>query len=176
MKVVNSILKIMDKLAKFIIITLMASMSVVAFTAVFFRFILNNPLSWSEEAARYMMAWVTFMGAGLAMGQKRHIGVTLIVSRLSKRVRLAINTFAELIIAIFMVILIWQGIKLVWDLRTQVSPAMHFPMIIPYLCIPIGCFYILLHTIRLLLERTSDTLSTADAELTENTFKGGTKP
>lgn len=35
MKVVNSILKIMDKLAKFIIITLMASMSIIAFTAVF---------------------------------------------------------------------------------------------------------------------------------------------
>jgi hypothetical protein len=48
-------------------------------------------------------------------------------------------------------------------------------MIIPYLCIPVGCFYILLHTIRLLFERTSDTLSTADAELTENVYEGGTK-
>jgi len=175
MKVITPILKTLDKIAKVIIITLMASMSIIAFTAVFFRFVLNNPLSWSEEAARYMMAWVTFMGAGLAMGQKRHIGVTILVSRLSRRIRLAVNTFAEVIIACFMAILIWQGLKLVWELRTQVSPAMHFPMIIPYLCIPVGCFYILLHAIRLLFERTSDTLSTADAELTENIYEGGTK-
>jgi len=165
MRTLNRTIAVLDKTAAVIVITLMASMGVIAFTAVFFRFVLNDPLSWSEEAARYMMAWVTFMGAGLAMGQRRHIGVTLIVSKFPERMRLFLNLTAEVVILLFLGLIAWQGAILVWDLKTQVSPAMHFPMIIPYLSVPAGCLYMALQVVKLMFEKTTGTLSTADTEL-----------
>ena len=79
MKVLQWILAAFDRAAFVLVAALMGAMGVIAFMAVFYRFILHDPITWSEEAARYMMVWVTFLGAGYAMGKGRHIGVTMFV-------------------------------------------------------------------------------------------------
>lgn len=165
MSFVRSLTRFLDRLARAVLVLLMGAMGLIAFAAVFFRFVLHSPLTWSEESARYMMVWVTFMGAGLAMKRRRHIGITFVVDRLPARMRLAVNTLAELIIIVFMGTVTWQGLSLMFQLRSQVSPAMGFPMIIPYLAIPLGSLYMLLVTLELLLDRSTGALSTADTEL-----------
>lgn len=79
MRLLEGILAFFDKAAFAVVALLMGSMGVVAFVAVFYRFVLHDPITWSEEAARYMMVWVTFLGAGYAMGKGKHIGVTMFV-------------------------------------------------------------------------------------------------
>ena len=165
MKVLNGILKFFDRLAFAIVALLMGGMGIIAFAAVFFRFILSDPLPWSEEAARYMMVWVTFLGAGYAMGKGRHIGVTLFVEKLPEQVRRKVTFAAEIIIMLFLASVTVQGINLMISLRTQTSPAMDLPMILPYLAIPVGAVYMFLHLLRLVLTRSSRALSTADIEL-----------
>ena len=66
MRWLNMILTLFDRAAYGLVALLMGGMGVIAFAAVFFRFVLSDPLTWSEEAARYMMVWVTFLGAGYA--------------------------------------------------------------------------------------------------------------
>lgn len=173
MSLIRALTKALDRLAMGTLVLLMGTMGLIAFAAVFFRFILHSPLTWSEESARYMMVWVTFMGAGLAMKRRRHIGITFVVDRLPEKIRLAVNTLAEAVIIVFMAIVVWQGVSLMIQLRTQTSPAMGFPMVIPYLAIPLGCFYFLLVVLELLLERSTGALSTADTELEAIREKGG---
>ena len=79
MKLLNGFLEVFDRAAFILVAALMGAMGVIAFMAVFYRFVLHDPITWSEEAARYMMVWVTFLGAGYAMGKGRHIGVTMFV-------------------------------------------------------------------------------------------------
>ncbi len=165
MTFIRSLTRLLDRLATAILVLLMGAMGLIAFAAVFFRFVLHSPLTWSEESARYMMVWVTFMGAGLAMKKRRHIGITFLVDRLPARMRLAVNTLAELVIIAFMGIVTWQGLSLMFQLRSQVSPAMSFPMVVPYLAVPLGSFYMLLVTVELLLQRSTGALSTANSEL-----------
>jgi TRAP-type C4-dicarboxylate transport system permease small subunit len=165
MSLIRSLIRLLDRLATAILVLLMGAMGLIAFVAVFFRFVLHSPLTWSEESARYMMVWVTFMGAGLAMKRRRHIGITFVVDKLPDRIRLTVNTLAEVIIIAFMGIVTWQGLSLMLQLRTQVSPAMRFPMIIPYFAVPLGSFYMLLVTLELLLDRSTGALSTANTEL-----------
>ena len=46
---------------------LVLAMTGVTLSQVFWRYALNAPLIWSEEAARYLFVWVALVGAGLAM-------------------------------------------------------------------------------------------------------------
>jgi len=55
MKFLEGVLACFDKAAFAAVALLMGSMGVVAFAAVFYRFVLHDPITWSEEAARYMM-------------------------------------------------------------------------------------------------------------------------
>ncbi|MGI6252745.1 MAG: TRAP transporter small permease, partial [Aminivibrio sp.] len=135
------------------------------FGAVFFRFVLHDPLAWSEESARYMMVWVTFLGAGYAMGKGRHIGVTMFVDHLPEGARRKVTLTAQLVIMVFMAAVAVQGVKLIIGLWGQTSPAMDFPMWIPYMAIPVGSVYMLLHLLALVLGSSDQALSTADLEL-----------
>lgn len=171
MKFLKLILAVFDRMAYALIAVLMGAMGVVAFAAVFYRFVLHDPIPWSEEAARYMMAWVTFLGAGYAMGKGRHIGVTMFVEKLPETLRRKVTFAAEIIIMVFLAAVTVQGIKLMVSLWSQTSPAMDFPMWIPYLAIPVGSVYMFLHLFFLVLSRSSQSLSTADLEL-EAALKG----
>ena len=171
MKFLNIVLTLCDRLAFVLVALLMGGMGIIAFAAVFFRFVLTDPLTWSEEAARYMMVWVTFLGAGYAMGKGRHIGVTLFVNKLPEGIRRKVTFAAEMIIMVFLAAVTMQGINLMISLRSQTSPAMDFPMILPYLAIPVGAVYMFLHLLRMVLTRSSQALSTADVEL-EAALKG----
>ena len=171
MKFLNIVLTLCDRLAFVLVALLMGGMGIIAFAAVFFRFVLTDPLTWSEEAARYMMVWVTFLGAGYAMGKGRHIGVTLFVNKLPEGIRRKVTFAAEMITMVFLAAVTMQGINLMISLRSQTSPAMDFPMILPYLAIPVGAVYMFLHLLRMVLTRSSQALSTADIEL-EAALKG----
>jgi len=170
-KLLNGVLKLFDRAAFAVVALLMGAMGIIAFMAVFYRFVLHDPITWSEEAARYMMVWVTFLGAGYAMGKGRHIGVTMFVEKLPEGLRRKVTFLAEIIIMIFLAAVTVQGIKLMIGLWGQTSPAMDFPMWIPYLAIPIGSVYMFLHLLYLVLTRSSQSISTADLEL-EAALKG----
>jgi TRAP-type C4-dicarboxylate transport system permease small subunit len=165
MKFLEGVLACFDKAAFAAVALLMGSMGVVAFAAVFYRFVLHDPITWSEEAARYMMVWVTFLGAGYAMGKGKHIGVTMFVEKLPGGVRRKVIFVAEAVIMLFLAAVTVQGVKLIVSLWVQTSPAMDLPMWLPYLAIPVGAVYMFLHLLRLMLSRSTQVLATADIEL-----------
>ncbi len=171
MKLLKGFLEVFDRAAFILVAALMGAMGVIAFMAVFYRFVLHDPITWSEEAARYMMVWVTFLGAGYAMGKGRHIGVTMFVEKLPEGARWKVTFAAEIIIMVFLAAVTVQGIKLMIGLWGQTSPAMDFPMWIPYLAIPVGSVYMFMHLLYLVLSRSSQSISTADLEL-EAALKG----
>lgn len=175
MKLLSGVLKLFDRFAFATVALLMGAMGVIAFMAVFYRFVLHDPITWSEEAARYMMVWVTFLGAGYAMGKGRHIGVTMFVEKLPEGARRKVTFLAEIIIMVFLAAVTVQGINLMISLWSQTSPAMDFPMWIPYLAIPVGSVYMFLHLLALVLSKSGQAISTADIEL-EAALKGKEGP
>lgn len=165
MKLLDGLLRIFDTTAFVAVAALMGGMGLIAFTAVIYRFVLLDPIRWSEEAARYMMVWVTFLGAGYAMGKGKHIGVTMFVEKLPEKGRRISLCVAEIVILLFLAAVAVQGGNLIFSLRKQTSPAMGLPMWIPYLAVPVGAVHMFLHVLRMMLSRSVRALSTADIEL-----------
>ena len=63
-----------------VIMVLMAVLVVVVVASVLFRYVLLAPLSWSEEVGRYLMIWVGFLAASIAIQQGMHVGIDFVVS------------------------------------------------------------------------------------------------
>jgi TRAP-type C4-dicarboxylate transport system permease small subunit len=60
---------------RWILILLLAAMSIIIFTNVTLRYTTNESLEWAEEVARHMMIWLTFLGAGPVLRYGGHIAV-----------------------------------------------------------------------------------------------------
>ena len=58
-----------------VMIALLATMAVIIFANVVLRYSTNQSIEWAEEVARYMMVWLTFLGAGPVLRYGGHIAV-----------------------------------------------------------------------------------------------------
>lgn len=57
---------------------LVGGIAVVIAASVFWRYALNDALSWSEEVAKYMMIWMVFTGAPIALRQGGHVAIEVL--------------------------------------------------------------------------------------------------
>jgi TRAP-type C4-dicarboxylate transport system permease small subunit len=77
--------KIIDlycRILKFIIAACLAAMVVLVFGNVFLRYVFNSGITVSEELSRWLMVWLTFLGAIVALRERAHLGVDTLVRAL----------------------------------------------------------------------------------------------
>ena len=142
----NGILRVEQVFYHFIMWSLFIIMGVltaVVLLGVFFRYVLEAPLPWSEELARYLMIWGVSLGASVAFREGSHIAVTMLVDKLHGIYGKIILKISQIIIFIFVSIVMVEGFILAFKVSSQISPAMEISMKWPYLSIPIGCLFIL---------------------------------
>jgi len=82
---------------------------VVTLLGVFFRYVMQSPFMWTEEVARYLLVWLGFTAVSLAFWQERHIKVDLLSRILPKFLATLLNRFVDLLVALFMIVLLYQG-------------------------------------------------------------------
>lgn len=95
---------------------------------VFFRFVLNNSLSWSEELARYCFIWMHMLGASLLIEANGHATVTAVLDLLHGTVRRMVDIMIELIVFFNGTVMLYAGLKLAWSSRMNLSTALSVPM------------------------------------------------
>lgn len=119
---------------------MMAVMVVVVFIQVVYRFVIQSSLPWSEEVARYLLVWITFLGASSGVKHGSHVGVEAVLLMLPQKARKYVNLlsaglsiFFSIVVVVFSMGIISKQIEM-----AQVSPAMQIPMWWAYAAIPVG--------------------------------------
>jgi len=143
----------LDLVLEIIIALLFATMVGISAAQVFWRYVLNASLVWSEELARYLFVWIVFLASPLGIHRGIHIGVDLLISRFPFRWRRATMILTHILILIFLAFLIVLGLRVVKMNMTQSSIAMGIPMGTIYLAIPVGAFWMILYTLRSIWEQ-----------------------
>jgi len=119
-------------LIKFLAVACLAGMVVLVFGNVVLRYGFNSGIVVSEEAARWLLVWLTFLGAIVALREHRHLGIDTLIRKLSpgaKRVVFVIN-YALMLYANWLLLLgSWRQMLLTASDR---SPAASFPVGIFY--------------------------------------------
>ena len=100
-----------------------AIIAIIVSASVFFRYVLNDSLSWSEELAKYAMLWLVFLGAPIALRLGVHPNIEIMISQFPKRVAQAILTIMHLAVFIFCAFLALKSHEFAWNGRTQVAIA-----------------------------------------------------
>jgi len=159
MSIGERILGGIEKVVVYIVYLLVALMVVNTSAGVFFRYILNNALSWTDELGRYMMIWVGFFGCYLAARDNSHVGVEMFVGLFKPGAQRVFHVIARLVVIVFLVIILSESGKQLGLLGIQTSPALEIPMAIPYSAVSVGVFLMLIeniaHLVRLLTKPSS---------------------
>ncbi len=99
---------------------------------VFTRYVMNDPLFWTEEMIRYATVWLTFIGAAAASQYGDHMDMNLFGEVRNPRFQAIHQAILHAIVVIFAVILIWQGTRYCILNGMQTAPATGMLMIWVY--------------------------------------------
>ena len=91
------------------------------------------------------MVWVTFLGAGLALRQGRHVAVEMLQDALPGPIGRAMRVLVAVLVIAFLVVLVVLGFQIVEFAWEQETPAMNISAGIPYLAVPVGALLFLAH-------------------------------
>jgi TRAP-type C4-dicarboxylate transport system permease small subunit len=121
-------------------IGLVAAIAVVICAGVWYRYVLGDALSWSEEIAKFLMVWLTFTGAPIALHQGGHVAIELLPDALPARLRQAVRLAVFLIILALMAVFVHQGMVLAWNARMQIAATLSFGFSLfwIFVAIPVG--------------------------------------
>lgn len=114
------------------IAALLAAMVVLVFGNVVARYGFNSGITLSEELSRWMFIWLTFLGAVIALKERGHLGMDMVVARLpraGKKFCLVLGQILMLYIVGLMFKGSWEQAVINADVSAPVSGA---PMAIVY--------------------------------------------
>ena len=83
---------------------------------------------WVEEVGETSLAWLTMIGAALAVKERSHFALNLLTHRFSPRARAVLHVAHHLLIAGFGGLVAWLGYKLVLVNMSLTSPALEISL------------------------------------------------
>ena len=141
----------MNKIIGKVLTVVFGAMVVIIFLQVVFRYALVLPLAWSEELARYLFVWMTFLGASIAFYNSSHIRVSFFVDNIRNvRARGLVMVIADLFCIMFLGMYVTEGATITYRIvdMGQLSYSMNWLSVgWVYIAIPISSFFMLLNVV-----------------------------
>ncbi len=138
-----------------VLIILMAAMVLDVTWQVVTRFILNNPSSFTEELAGFLLIWIGLLGASYAYFTRSHLGIDVLTYKLTGKKKQIVEVVINVIVLLFaFFVMILGGMRLVnltFTLK-QMSTALQIKMGYIYLVIPIAGAFIIYFAIYFIIE------------------------
>lgn len=130
---------VIDKIGSILCAGLFGAMTIVVILGVFFRYVVNAPLSWTEEVSRYLMIWGASVGISLGIRSGEHVGLTVILDAVkSKSMRMVFHTIIFILVLAFVGIMFTYSLAMTRDGKFMQTQSMSMSMLIPYAAIPVA--------------------------------------
>ncbi len=100
---------------------------------------------WVEEVGEYALAWLTMIGAGIAVAERAHFTLRVLAHRFSLPVQRAIHVATHVLIAGFGGIAAWYGLRLAIVNSLLTSPALELNLAWLYAAPAVGGVLIVLY-------------------------------
>ncbi len=139
---------IFSPLLNALVICMFTIMAGAVFIQVIFRYVFHQPIYWSEELPRFMLIWLTFLGAVLATKNRSHLSITLIINRFSGTTKNVIQFLANLITLLFLFVVVWGGVVITHLTMPNRTAALQLPTGLFYLAAPVGTLMMIIYLIQ----------------------------
>ncbi|MEO8651865.1 MAG: TRAP transporter small permease [Hyphomicrobiaceae bacterium] len=127
------------RLCRWAVIGLVAAIAVIVIASVIMRYVFNDSLSWSEDAAKFLMVWLAFIGAPLGFRHGAHVSIELLPPGLPPLAHRIIRVFVHATVLVLMVLLTRYAWAFAWNGRPQVALTVgDISMFWIFVCMPIG--------------------------------------
>ncbi len=132
--------KFLDRFLEYSVVILLSVMLFSVLWGVATRYIFADQSSWTDELARFMLIWVSIVGATYVSSKNQHITIDLLPKQMKEESKLWLDVFVSVIIILFVVaVFLIGGFRYVYIsfYLGQKSAALEIPMGFVYGVLPV---------------------------------------
>jgi TRAP-type C4-dicarboxylate transport system permease small subunit len=130
-------------------------MTVFIFAQVFWRYVLNSSLPWTEPAAVMIMGWFIFLGAAVGIREGYHLSFDALLYFLPERAKLWLYSVSDMLVAGFGVGMVWFGAQLAAKTAGNKLPGLGISGAFDFLPIVAGGVLVVLFSLERLARRAA---------------------
>lgn len=127
------------------LIAMLGAMTLIVGANISLRYLTGHSLPWADEAARYLMIWMTFTGAGLILRSGGHVAITNLQDALPATGRKILRGALVLGLLLFFGFMVHVGLQYAQRMQYQVTPALRLPFHYIYAAMPVGFSLLIIH-------------------------------
>ena len=137
----------LNLLTKWVILLGFTVLVVLVLMQIVWRYILELPLPWSDEAIRYLLVWVTLLAIARAFRSDGHLRLGALFQKCAKPIRSFLWLLFNSLTLSFQALLIIYGIPNAILGNFTNSPGLDISLFVPYLSIPVAAGIMLINQI-----------------------------
>jgi len=118
--------------------------------AVFARYVLVDPVGWSEELMRFSLAWLTYLLVGPCLLRNEHMAMESLDALPPGTLKRLLLRFNLTVTALFAGTILWFSIPLLQRNWGQYTPVMEIRTFWPYFSVAFGCALLLLFSLAMI--------------------------
>jgi TRAP-type C4-dicarboxylate transport system permease small subunit len=126
--------RVLDALA----IATFTGMFLCVIVQVVLRYFFGDPLTWSDELARYLFVWCSFIGWVIAARKRSHLGIALVAERSPPRVKAALELVGALASVAFAGVLLYYGLQITSRNADVDTVTLFFTFGVVYAIVPVA--------------------------------------
>lgn len=146
---------------KYLALSAVAAMTAIILVQVFFRYVLNNSLPWSEELARYLMVWMTFLALPVVSRLQQHAALEIVLGNVPKWVSAILKLFLYVLIGIVIYYAFDKSYDFAMKGTRSLAAALPITKAWSYTAMPVGFFAMGLVYIELFLLQVIELINMA---------------
>ncbi len=149
---IGVVAEVSTRIVKAILGAIMAIIVLITLAAVWWRYVINAPIAWTEQVSNMLFVWTVFLGSAVLYREKLHIGVDMFVNMLPQRFSGLTFWFIEICNLIFIVTLFIYGLKLSIDVIPQTYGALDITPAVYYFAAPVSCALMILYFVEKIVD------------------------
>lgn len=114
------------------LVALFAAMVIACTAQVIWRYLFNDPLVWSEELARYLFIWISYISAWVAWKSRSHIALDAVTYLNSPAMNAWTSRIVEVLVLGYCLYTLVACFQIVGITHSQPSAVLELPMSVVY--------------------------------------------
>lgn len=119
------------------------------------RYVTEQPAAWAGELAQIAFAWVVFLGSAAGFKYGMHISIDMVVAKLPRPARNALQTLGDVLVLSFLAYVIWLAVLFNIESWGSPTPALQVSRSTAYGSVLFGLGFMMVRYIQAMRHRAS---------------------
>lgn len=122
---------------------------IVLFLGIVFRYVLNDPLVWTEELARFCSTWIIYLGAAACFKHGNHIGIDTVVRLLPPTLQRQTAQLVNWLMMLLLAVLVVRGFQYSSKSFVMHTTVLQLPVGLWNAAVPVGSLFMIIRLFQL---------------------------